>query len=199
MSWLATRGSLLVRLRDPADQAAWFEFHERYGELIVRYAQRLGLARPDAEDVRQIVLLSLARVMPGFEYSPERGRFRSYLGKVVHRAVDRSRRRPKVPPEELVLRGEDWLHGSVDAGCDPTWEEEWRRHHLRLALSHVRRTFDRRSVQAFQAVLAGRSVPEIAVELGTTEAAVYKAKQRVRDALKAQIARQLEDEDGPTE
>ena len=51
-----TRASLLIRLRRPADEAAWREFDAAYSELIVRYCRRLGLQLADAEDVRQLVL-----------------------------------------------------------------------------------------------------------------------------------------------
>ena len=38
-----TRPSLLIRLRNPADQNAWFEFAEIYRPVITRLALRKGL------------------------------------------------------------------------------------------------------------------------------------------------------------
>src|SRR3954469_2676729 len=98
MDWTSTHPSLLERLRDAGDAAAWREFDRRYGELIVRYARARGLQQADAEDVRQAVLLSLSRSMPRFEYSPARGRFRHYLGRVVRNAVSRWGSRRGCPP-----------------------------------------------------------------------------------------------------
>ena len=43
-----TRPSLLIRLRNPADQNAWFEFAEIYRPVITRLALRKGLQ--DAEN-----------------------------------------------------------------------------------------------------------------------------------------------------
>lgn len=46
-----TRASLIVRLRDVADVAAWDEFVAIYGPLVYRLAIRQGLQAADAEDV----------------------------------------------------------------------------------------------------------------------------------------------------
>jgi RNA polymerase sigma factor (sigma-70 family) len=194
MTWRTTQPSLLVRLRDPEDQSAWTEFHARYGELILRYAMRLGLERADAEDLRQTVLLSLARALPKFEYSRARGRFRSYLGTVVRRAASRHESRPKGEIRHLPLDEMD-IAGSAAPALDPVWEEEWRRHHLRLALRRVRRMFDRKSIEVFEMLVEGRTVAEIASRRGMTQAAVYKTKQRVREAMSRLIAVQIRDEE----
>ncbi len=50
MAWQTTRPSLLERVRDPANDAAWAEFDRSYGELILRYCHRCGLQHSDAED-----------------------------------------------------------------------------------------------------------------------------------------------------
>ncbi len=50
-----TRASLIVRLRDAADVAAWDEFVATYGPLVYRLALRQGLQAADADDVVQQV------------------------------------------------------------------------------------------------------------------------------------------------
>ena len=84
-----THASLLIRLRDGADSAAWKEFHERYGELIRGFARRRDLQAADCDDVAQEVMLSLSKAMPGFRYDPCKGKFRSYLKTVTLRAIFR--------------------------------------------------------------------------------------------------------------
>ena len=59
-----TRASLLSRLKDGTDQNAWWEFDRAYRDLILSYACRQGLQPADAEDVRQLVMMNLARSMP---------------------------------------------------------------------------------------------------------------------------------------
>jgi len=194
MPWTTTRPSLIGRLGDMDDHAAWREFDRRYGSLIVAYARRRGLDLADAEDLRQNVLISLSVTMRSFRLQPERGRFRSYLGRVVGNAVHRFRERPFRRSGVLEL-DERLLATLPDPGePDEVWEREWRNHHLRLAMETVERTFDPTSVEMFRRLLAGEGTAHVAAELGTTTAAVYKAKQRIRRRLKEVIAEQLREE-----
>ncbi|MCA9752374.1 MAG: sigma-70 family RNA polymerase sigma factor, partial [Gemmatimonadetes bacterium] len=116
MIWHTTRPSLLLRLRDPSDRRSWAEFDARYGELIVRYCLRRGLQLADAEDVRQEVLVSLASALKTFEYSPERGRFRGYLGRAVRNAIFRQATRPYRVRE--ALGGDEGLDRAPEAPAD---------------------------------------------------------------------------------
>ncbi len=194
MAWVTTHPSLLERLRDGTDDDAWAEFDRRYGELIVRYCRGRGLSLADAEDVRQIALMNFARAARGFEYSPQRGRFRSYLGQVVRSAISRHCRRP--------IRAELALDNSVlssiadEEPADELWEQQWVRHHLRVAMQTIRSTYSPRSVEAFDRLLAGRSTRDVAREMEMSEEAVHKVKQRIRDRLKTLVAVQLQEEDG---
>ena len=45
-----TRPSLIVRLKDRADDEAWFEFTEIYRPVILRLASRRGMQHADAEN-----------------------------------------------------------------------------------------------------------------------------------------------------
>jgi DNA-directed RNA polymerase specialized sigma24 family protein len=65
-----THQSLLVRLSDRQDQAAWREFCDRYEELVRGFARRQGVQGSEQDDVLQDVLWALTRVMPGFVYQP---------------------------------------------------------------------------------------------------------------------------------
>ena len=56
----ATRRSLIIKLRDPADTAAWREFVAIYEPLIYRLARRKGLQDADAHDLCQEVFRALA-------------------------------------------------------------------------------------------------------------------------------------------
>jgi RNA polymerase sigma-70 factor (ECF subfamily) len=88
-SFDSTRVTLLLRLRDRTDALGWKEFHERYGELLYRYARRRGASAVDAEDVVQDIELSLLKAMDGFEYDASKGRFRAYLRTAVVREMGR--------------------------------------------------------------------------------------------------------------
>lgn len=187
-----TQPTLLSRLRDMEDQSAWREFDDRYRELILRYCRRKGLQPADAEDVRQMVMLNLARQLGSFRYRPELGRFRGYLGRTVGNAIHRYFRRPRRELLGLDLDGA----AADDRQEDPEWEAEWMSHHYRLAMDTVRKSAQPRSVEVFEHLLAGGCPEEAARRFSLSKAAVHKVKQRMRDRLKQLIARQIWEEDG---
>jgi RNA polymerase sigma factor (sigma-70 family) len=136
-------------------------------------------------------MIGLARSLRGFRYDPARGRFRSYLGRVVGHAITRFQQTRR---HEVSL--EDFSQAAAPAAPeDDQWIDEWRAHHLRLALDAVRPTVEPTSLAVFERLLDGRDVAGVALEAGLTEAAVHKIKQRMRDRLKALVARQIQDEE----
>src|SRR5260370_29507301 len=74
-----TRVSLLVRLRDPHDERAWFEFTEIYTPLVLRLARQRGLQDADAADLAQEVFQAVAHAMERQAFDPARGSFRGWL------------------------------------------------------------------------------------------------------------------------
>src|SRR5258705_5371452 len=94
----ATGASLLLRLRDPRDEAAWKEFVELYAPLIYSYARRHGLQDADALDLSQEVLGAVAGAVGGLEYDPSRGSFRNWLHTVTWRRLANWRRAQRVRP-----------------------------------------------------------------------------------------------------
>jgi RNA polymerase sigma factor (sigma-70 family) len=191
----STHPSLLSRVRDASDHAAWREFDAKYRDLILRYCWRSGLQPADAEDVRQVVMMGLARALKQFRYDARMGRFRTYLGRAVHHAIHRTRATAARLP--AVGSGLDELHGNGRYQEDDAWRREWIQHHYRQAFERVRDGFEPRSVRIFERLLDGASAAECAAEFGTTEAAAYKIKERVRRRLREQIERQLAEEEFP--
>jgi RNA polymerase sigma factor (sigma-70 family) len=82
-----TRISLLIRVRDPADQAAWNEFVEIYQPVILRLARQKGMQEADAEDVAQSVLSAIAKAIEQREHDPKRAKFRTWLHRVTHNTI----------------------------------------------------------------------------------------------------------------
>lgn len=193
-----TRPSLLSRVRDPADHAAWAEFEVTYRDLLLRYCRRRGLSAADAEDVRQVVLLRLVRALPGFRYDPAVGRFHDWLYRVVRNAIADFRACPD-PASRAVLGDSELERAGVDGAepADPLWEQEWRDHHLRRAMAALRETCDERSVAAFARVMNGASLDEVASDFGMSYDAVQKSVRRMRKRLEERIAVQIREEDAP--
>lgn len=190
-----TSPTLLSRVRDPADTAAWREFDSRYGELVLRYCRRRGLQHSDAEDVRQMVMLKVSRALRDFKYDPRRGRFRGFLWRIVRNENLRYVTRPNTAPKRVGTYGSPAVELAAPRDMDEVWEEEWTHHHLRMAMRRIRETFDPRSVSVFESLLSGEAVDAVARQTGMTRDAVHKVKQRVRDRLKDLIAEQISEED----
>ncbi len=200
-----TRATLLSRVRDPEDQAAWNEFDRKYRDLILLYSRRRGLQHWDAEDVRQVVMMSLSRALRGFRYDRSRGSFRGYLGRVVRNAVFGHLARPGRDAAPLdvdaLANGEaSEKSGALsDSGgfdeLDELWEREWMNHHYRLAMQTIRERFQPQSIAVFDRLLAGEGVSEIARHFETSDEAVRKIKQRIRQRLQELIEEQVHEED----
>ena len=184
----STHLTLLLRLRNRSDQLSWDEFHERYGELLYRYARSRGAAHADAEDIVQEVELSLFKAIHGFVYDARKGRFRGYLRSSVAHALGRRASKQAREHDGFDPRVLDCIAAEKDASSDGQWEREWRLHRLRWALRSVADEFEEKTLQAFQAhALGGLSVEETANELGLSKASVYQAKSRVIKRLKERL------------
>ena len=77
----ATRCSLIVKLRDPADSTAWREFLAIYEPLVYRLGRLKGLQDADARDLCQDVFHAVARAIDRWE--PGRGSFRGWLSRIA--------------------------------------------------------------------------------------------------------------------
>jgi RNA polymerase sigma factor (sigma-70 family) len=191
----ATQASLLRRVRDTSDAAAWAEFAGRYRDLLVRFCRRQGLQQADSEDVVQQVLASLARTLPAFVYSPQRGRFRDYLYRCTRNAIaqlGKSSRRAGIGEGGDPDLRED---ARAEAEAGRLWEQEWVAHHYRRAMDEVRATFEPRSVEIFDLSLEGLGVAELAARFEMSTQAVHKVRQRIRDRLQELLAAQVSAEE----
>ena len=192
-----TSPSLLSRVRDPADRLAWREFDAKYGQLIVRFCRGRHIQLADAEDIRQMVMARLARTLGKFRYARQRGRFRTYLGRITRNEIIRYFARPKAPARRVEKDVDAAEPAVADLLAEARWEQEWVHHHLRLAMRSLRETYSPRSLAVFERLVEGETVEQVATTFGMTDQAVHKVKQRVRDRLKTLVAAQIRQEDQP--
>jgi RNA polymerase sigma-70 factor (ECF subfamily) len=183
----ATRPSLLVRLRDPRDEAAWSEFVDRYVPVIYGYARKQGLQDADAVDLAQEVISSVAGAVGRLEYDPSRGRFRRWLFTVVRRKLSNWRRAERVRPRGSGDTDQQRLLEQCpgpSAGED-TWEAEWEERLYAWACTQVRRDVSDVTWQAFwRTAVDGQPGKQVAADLGLSVAATYAARSRVFARLK---------------
>ncbi len=192
--YATTHATLLIRLQDEADSAAWREFDERYGELIRRFARRRDLQPADCDDVAQEVMLSLSKVMPGFQYNPSKGKFRSYLKTATLRAIFR-RSQQKHGEVALGSIEEATRIAEANAAVEEAWELEWQRYHLRQAMRTLETEFSELDCKAFRYyAIDGHDARETAAEFNTSVDHVYHAKSRILKRLEKVIELQVREE-----
>ncbi len=177
-----TRVTLLGRLRDGADPLAWDEFFGRYWRLIYGFAQHRGCSDHTAEEIVQEVMLKVFDQRDVFQYDPERGRFRDWLGRLVRNHVAEYRRKPA---QRIRAQGDLTEPPSDAAGPDEAWEKAFEESLLMALLEVVRREANPRDYLAFELfTLQELSGAEVARITGLTRNAVYKARKRVLQRLK---------------
>lgn len=149
----------------------------------------------DCDDVLQDVLAALMNAMPGFEYDPARGKFRSYLKTVtLHAIYKKTRQKPggKQLPQNIE---EATRLAAEDEEIEQAWEQEWREHHLRQALKTISVEFNEADRLAFERyAVEGESAQTTAETLGLSVDQVYQAKSRIARRLSELIAQQVADE-----
>jgi RNA polymerase sigma-70 factor (ECF subfamily) len=187
-----TSPTLLGRLRQqPADQAAWSEFVERYARRIYAWSLQGQLQQADAEDVTQMVLARLAERMRTFAYDPTRS-FRGWLRTLTRHAWSdfvTARQRPGRGSADSST--ETCLH-TLPARDDlvARLEEQFDQEVLDEATARVRLRVDPASWEAFRLIaIEGLSGGEAAHRLNRAVAAVFKARSRVQAMLRDEVAR----------
>jgi RNA polymerase sigma-70 factor (ECF subfamily) len=193
-STLHTRASLLARLRDVHDESSWRTFVDTYAPLLYRWCRGRGLQDADAADVSQDILTEVVRSIRTFEYRPERGRFRDWLGTVTRRRLARffaGRGRGAAPGGGAA---EQALAECRAVPADDEWTAAFHAQVLRVALDRSRPHFAPATWQAFELTwLGGRSAVEAADELGLPIEAVYVARSRVLKRLEEEVRVLAED------
>jgi RNA polymerase sigma-70 factor, ECF subfamily len=184
----STRITLLTRLKSAGDAEAWRTFVDLYLPLVYRYCRKRGLQDADARDVTQQVLASVHRAIDKFEYDPQRGRFRNWLGTIALHEIGRHAARDRKPGkgggEGIGSALAEQESGSVDSA----WLEEFNAHIFAAALDRVRPEFDEQTWTAFDATWLREVKPQAAAaELGKPPAWVYKARFKVLQRLRSEI------------
>ena len=185
-----THPSLLVRLRDSHDAAAWELFVELYAPPVYGFARRHGLQDADAADLTQEVLRSVVAAVPGLAYDPTRGTFRGWLYTIARRRI-----------HDFLAGRRRLEQGSGDSATvqllqeqparddeEGRWERDYQQHMFNLAVEQVRDSFEAMTWRAFWLLaVEGKSGEEASRQTGLSVGAVYVAKSRVLARLKQRI------------
>lgn len=191
-----TRASLLIRVRDSADQTAWQEFVEIYRPVILRLAQQMGMQHADADDVAQGVLVSIAKAVEQREHDPKRARFRTWLHRVAQNAILNAltRGRPDRGSGDSAMHDVLNQHESPTGPCSDLLRIEYRREVFRWAARQVRQEFQQATWDAFWlTAVDGRSVGDVADELARNPGAIYAARSRIIRRIQEKVTEYEQD------
>lgn len=177
-----TRPSLLIRVRDPADQAAWHEFVEIYRPVILRLARQSHLQDADAEDLAQQVLVAIAKAVESREHDLQRAKFRTWLNRVARNAILNAltRAKPDRGSGDSALLAVLYQQESNSSPHSDLLDLEYRREVFRWAARQIRREFQQSTWDAFwMTAVDGRDVEAVARELKKNSGSIYAARSRV--------------------
>lgn len=199
---LATRASLLARIKETDDQASWQEFDNIYRRLIRNFALKLGVPEADVPDVVQDTLTSVARSIRDFQYDPKRSSFKTWLLKVArNRIADYFRRLPpggKTPPRPPATNVRtstvERIPDPASLDLDAVWDGEWRNMAMELALEKLKAQASTAHFQIFYLhVIKQQPAGKVAKALGVSIGQVYLVKHRLKGAFEKAV-RKLEEE-----
>ncbi|MCK6457245.1 MAG: sigma-70 family RNA polymerase sigma factor [Phycisphaerae bacterium] len=172
-----TRVSLILRVKDPADQSAWREFDLIYRPMMIRFARARGLSESDADEISQECMAAVHEHIRRFEYDPDRGRFKGWLRTLVNNRIrNRLRDRHEFQADSVAFAEVR----DDDPGPDALFDQVWQQEHLRHCLATVRGEVDTKTFDAFVAhVIEDAPVDDVCARFGLTANQVYLAKSRM--------------------
>lgn len=183
-----TSASLLDRLRDQSDSAAWQRLLDLYTPLIRGWLRRHAPLEQEADDLVQEVLAVVVRKIPQFRREPRTGAFRRWLRSITVNCLRDSWRARRGRPiatgagdfDQMLQQLED-----PESDLSRLWDQEHDRHVTHRLLEQIKPKFEPKTWQAFQRVALDGDLPDqVAAELGLSVNAVFIAKSRVLARLR---------------
>lgn len=188
--WPETNESLILRVKDPADAAAWSDFLSIYRPVVVRMACGRGLQHADADDLAQQVFLSVAKAIEAWEPDAHQPPFRVWLARITRNAIVNAltRGRPDTPGGSTSVQ--EMLRELPDRNDETTQQfmEESRREAIRWATEEIQSEFTEVTWTMFWLTsIEGQSIAEVARLNDKTPGAIYMARFKVMQRLKEKV------------
>jgi RNA polymerase sigma-70 factor (ECF subfamily) len=186
-----TRLSLLVRLRDGADERAWSEFVSIYEPAIYGFARNKGLQDADARDLCQDVMRSVAKAIDRWDPDPCKGPFRAWLFRIARNLlinlVASERRHPRGSGDSEVRK---WIEAQPagEDGDSILFDMEYKRRLFHWAAQAIRQEFTESTWNAFwKTAVEDLKAAAVSRELKISTGAIYIARSRVIARLRERI------------
>lgn len=179
-----THVSLLARLVDPHDEAAWSEFLATYESAVYRYARSRGLQDSDARDVVQNVVVAVHAKVGKWVPDGQKGSFRSWLLRTSHYTAMNTLRSLRRADVRATTCEADEIAGDFESES-----LDWERWAFSWAAEIVKGEVAEATWRAFHlTAVDGKSPAEVATLLGMRQGSVYTAKCRVMARIKELVS-----------
>jgi len=186
---LQTRETLLIRLRDPEDDASWVEFAELYTPLLYAYCRKREISLSDTEDIVQQAMLSISGGIKGFVYDPTRGKFKGWLFTILRNTVSnhfrKASRAPVTAAETKMLQ---YIESTPDESESVDWDRDYYLRMLTWAIEKIKPEFSERAWSIFEeTALKDRDNLEVGAAFGISKNAVAITRHRVTRRLQEKL------------
>lgn len=186
-----TRMTLIQRIKNTQDEAAWKEFFSIYQNYVYVVVRNLNIGHHDAEEIVQKVFTKVLDKIPQFNYLPHKGKFRHWLCAITRNMVidlQRARNTEKKSMEKFSEGSSVSSHEEITIpDIEVIAEKEWRNYLANLALEHARKELSPLEIKCFISHTREKTPREIATELSIAENTVYIYCRRVKDFIKKKI------------
>ena len=185
----------IQRLGPGQDSSEWVRFWDTYASAIRHFAAIRG-GEANADDIVMQVLAKLVEVLRSGQYTPEKGRFLSYLAAMIANEVHMQHRKNLVRGEDRKLSLDVPIEGG-DGGDISTFgdqlpdpgpetpesiDEDWRKAVLKSAVDHVltKTALSQRDREVYQAyAVEGQDIARVAAKFGISRNLVSQIKTRI--------------------
>ena len=181
----------IKQLSPGEDSSAWVRFWHSYSLALRQFAAMKG-GEANADDIVMTVLGKLVDVLRTGQYSPEKGRFHSYLATMIVNEVHMAHRKEMARAGDrrvsLDAGGEDESSSALmDTLAAPeespeSIDADWRQAVLKSAVEHVltKTALSDRDRKVYRAyALEGRDIADVAKEFGLSRNSVSQIKSRI--------------------
>ena len=193
-----TSVTLIAKIKNLEDSAAWVRFWDTYQGAIRAFAALKG-GEQNADDIVMQVLGKLVDVLRSGQYTPDKGKFHSYLATMIVNEVhmahrkDVVRQKDKSIPIDSPVGGDEGGKTVADtlaaqSGSPDELDDDWRKAVLASAREHVlmHTALSDRDRQVYRAyAMEGEDIGEVAKKFGLSRNSVSQIKTRIEKRIVA--------------
>ncbi len=195
---IKTSETLVEKLKDPSNEKAWDRFYRLYSRVLFQFIRSRGVDHVSAEDILQISMCEIIRYIPSFEYDPKKGKFSSYLFRIVFHVISKWVERNKnhgIPLQDAMPIYDMNISDPRSRQMFEEFEQLWKRNLINYAFMRVKKRVEPLTWKSFHLfVLKGQRAQEVATRLGIpNRSAVFKQKERVLGILKEEVKKVMDE------